>query len=126
MAKEPQGVTQCHLRGGARSFLDCELSLSSVRNPSLTSAVVTDTADENNSVRVQGSGKATCRLRLLLLCEDVFEPESLVMFFSPKDFFFLMVVLKVKQRVSVFYLYDCCLVDHNEDISDESCRNDHS
>lgn len=42
------GGTRRHLRGAACSALDCEISLSSVRRPPVTSAVVTDTADEND------------------------------------------------------------------------------
>lgn len=96
-------MTQCHLRGVACSFLDCEISLSSVGNPSGTSAVVIDAADENNPIRVQGSGKATRWLRLPLSCEDAPEPESLVLFFSPRDFF-LTLVLKVRKKSQCFLL----------------------
>lgn len=39
--------------------------------------------------------------------------------FSPKDFLSVIAQSKKEESVSVFYLYDCCPVDHNKSVSDD-------
>lgn len=52
-------------------------------------------------------------------CAKTVDRKGLVMFLSKRFFFNDIAQSKKKESVSVFYLSDCCLVDHIENISDD-------